>query len=358
MNADEDSMKAAGTNGAHLSPHRNTATGSILRQLRGLGSLILSGLVFCTLAGDGRGAPTNAPVQHVHQAGKIRVYYFTEGQHAVSTSDANTNGVPDQVEDTLTQTRAAWTLFVEVLGFPDPLKTERYRSASFLDIHFRHKDTLKANGVAYDELQRYNRRGDPQGTLSLCFNVATSVHAASNLTPAHEFFHVIQNSTTYFKNRWFTEGTARWSQSALGAGGLGTVRPLETWPLTETNCAALFKMAYEASEHFWNPLCARDDDEGVLPDSPQLKQVAALRYADGSRVLKDNRLTGWRLIRDVLAELDKVDDAAFGELGYDRWTEENQRSPRNDLFILNAVAQVVSARRTPVHRRAIPAANP
>lgn len=348
MNADDDSMKAAGTNGAHLIPHRNTATGSILRLMRGLGSLIVSGLVFGNLASDGQAAPTNAPVQHVHHAGKIRLYYFTEGQHAVSTSDANTNGLPDQVEDTLTQTRAAWMLFVDVLGFPDPLKTERYRSASFLDIHFRHQDTLKANGVAYDELQRYNRRGDPKGTLSLCFNVATSVHAASNLTPAHEFFHVIQNSTTYFKNRWFTEGTARWSQYALGVGGLGTARKLEAWPLAETNRAALFKMAYEASEHFWNPLCARDDAEGVLPDSPQLKLLAALRYADGSPVLKDNRLTGWRLICDVLAELDKADDMAFRELGYDRWTEENQRSPRNDPFILQAVARVVGTRRTPV----------
>lgn len=289
-------------------------------------------------------AATNAPVQHVQQAGKIRVYYFTEGQHAVSTSDANTNDVPDQVEDTLTQTRAAWMLFVDLLGFPNPLKTERYRSASYLDIHFRSKDTLKANGVAYDELQRFNRRSDPRGALSLCFNVATSVHAASNLTPAHEFFHVIQNSTTYFKNRWFTEGTARWSQSALGAGGLGAAHPPETWPLTETNRVALFKMAYEASEHFWNPLCARDDTEGLLPDSPQLKQLAALRYADGSPVLKDNRLTGWRLIRDVLVELDKGDDVAFRELGYNSWSEENQRSPRNDQYILQAVAEVVERR--------------
>jgi hypothetical protein len=314
--------------------------------LRPPGIVVLSGLILWGVPVRSQAAATNAPVQHMHQAGKIRLYYYTEGQHAVAALDTNTNGVPDQVEDVLTQTRAAWTLFVDVLGFPDPLKTERYRSASFLDIHFRHKDTLKANGVAYDELQRYNRRGDPKGTLSLCFNVATSVQAASNLTPAHEFFHVIQNSTTYFKNRWFTEGTARWSQSALGAGGLGTTRKLEAWPLTETNRVALFKMAYEASEHFWHPLCARDDAESVLPDSPTLKQLAALRYADGSPVLKDNQLTGWRLIRDVLAELDQADDVAFRQLGYARWSEENQRSPRNNPFILQAVADVVQRRGT------------
>jgi hypothetical protein len=62
--------------------------------------------------------------------------------------------------------------------------------------------------------------------------------------------------------------------------------------------------------------------------------------------LKDNQLTGWRLIRDVLAELDQADDVAFRQLGYARWSEENQRSPRNNPFILQAVADVVQRRGT------------
>jgi hypothetical protein len=289
-------------------------------------------------------AAGQAAAERVLQAGKIRVFYQTVGQPAVAAVDRNQNGVPDQVEDVLTQTVAAQLLFVEVLGFPDPFRTERFRSASFLDIHLRHKDVLKSNGVTYDELQRFNKPGDPKGTISICFNVATSVNAVSNLTPAHEYFHLIQNGTTYFKNRWFTEGTARWSERGLGIGALGPVRALGPWPMPEDKAAAVFAMAYEASEYFWNPLAAKLDAKGALPDSSALKRLQAMTYTDGTPVLKDLRFTGWEFIREVLCELGKADDVAFRELGYGGWSEENQKSPKNNAFILRAVAEVVKRR--------------
>ena len=282
--------------------------------------------------------------QKVHQADRIRVFYHVEGKHAVDAADANANGVPDQVEDVLTQTLAAQMMFVEVLGFPDPFATERFRSARLLDIHLRHKDLVKSNGVTFDELQHFNRPTDPPGTVSLCFNVATSVKASANLTPAHEFFHIIQNSVIYFKNRWFTEGTTRWSERALGVGDLGPKQILSAWPLPKEKADTVFAMAYDASEHFWNPLCAKLDTKGTIPESPALQRVQAMKYVDGTPVLKDLRLTGWEFIRDVLAGLDKADDVAFRELGYDRWSEENQRSPKNDAFVLRVVEEVVKKR--------------
>ncbi|WP_395740475.1 hypothetical protein [Prosthecobacter sp.] len=284
------------------------------------------------------------PVKHVHQEGKIRVFYQLEGQHAVDATDANKSGVPDQVEDLLTQIVAARTMFVEVLGFPDPLLTERFRTASFIDVSFRHKDVLKSNGVAYDELQRYNRAGDPKGTLSISFTVATSVKAATNLTPAHEFFHLIQNSVTYFKNKWYSEGTARWSEKALGIGGLGPAKILSAWPLPEEQEAAVYGMAYEAADQFWNPLAAKADDEGVIPEVPALARVKEMRYTDGTPVLKDLKLTGWEFIREVLQALDRADDVAFRELGYERWSEENQRSPKNNAYIMKSIEDVLAKR--------------
>lgn len=283
-----------------------------------------------------------APVQHAHQQGKIRVFYQLEGQHAVDATDGNANGVPDQVEDVLTQVVAARILFVEALGFPDPLQTERFRTASFIDISFRQKDVLKSNGVAYDELQHYNKTGDPKGTLSISFTVATSVKAATNLTPAHEFFHLIQNSVTYFKNKWYAEGTARWSERALGMCGLGPARILSAWPLPEDRATAVYAMSYEACDHFWNPLAAKADTKGVIPESPALASVQALRYTDGTPVLKDLNLTGWKFMREVLQALDQADDLAFRELGYARWSEENQRSPKNNAYIMRCVQGVLS----------------
>jgi hypothetical protein len=66
-----------------------------------------------------------------------------------------------------------------------------------------------------------------------------------------------------------------------------------------------------------------------------------MRYVDGTPVLKDLRLTGWKFIRDVLEGLAKADDVAFRELGYDRWSEENQRSPKNNAYILGVVEEAM-----------------
>ena len=288
------------------------------------------------------GATGQAGEDRVHQQGKIRVFYQTVGEHAVERDDRNQNGIPDQVENVLSQTVAAQLLFVETLGFPDPFLQERFRAASFLDIHIRHKNKLKSNGLAFDELQRFNKLGDPTGTVSIAFSVASSVKAESNLTPAHEFFHLIQYSTTYFKNNWFAEGMARWSEAGLGIGNLGPVREHVAWPLPNDQASALFKMSYEASEHFWNPLAAKSDSKGLIPDSPTLKRLQSMRYTNGTAVLKDLRFTGWAFIRTVVIELGKIDDLAFRELAYTKWSEENQFSPKNNAYILRVVEGVAA----------------
>jgi hypothetical protein len=282
------------------------------------------------------GGAAQATEDSIHRTGKFQVRYQTTGEHAIALDDRNHNGVPDQAEDILIQVMAAHALFVEVLGFPDPFQTERFRSATVLDIGIRSRDVLKCNGLAYDELQR-SKGGDWIG-----MKVAASVNAVSNLTPAHEFFHLVHYSTSYFKNSWFAEGTARWSERALGSGSLGPARRLEAWPLSQGQAEAVFNMSYDASEQFWNPLAARLDANGVIPGSPALKRLRSMRYTDGSPVLRDLNLTGWRFIRDVIIELGVGDDAAFRKLGYDRWSEANQFSKQNNAFILGAVEQVVS----------------
>jgi hypothetical protein len=279
----------------------------------------------------------------VHQEGRIRVIYQTEGRDAVRPDDGNRNGIPDQVEDVLTQTVAARRLFVEVLGFPDPLQTERFRTASYLDIRFKGKDTGIRNGTAFDELQRSRGvPGDPTGTLCIAFCVVATLDPKTNVTPAHEYFHLIQYGVSYFKNKWYAEGTARWSERGLAAGALGPAKPLEAWPLPSDKASELFAMSYDAATAFWNPLAARCDACAALPDGPALEQLQAMTYTDGSPVLKDLHFAGWRFVRDVLLELGEADDIAYRELNHDRWSEANQFSPKNDVYILRAVEKVVA----------------
>jgi len=280
-------------------------------------------------------------VRHEYRLDKIRIFYEIEGPNAVDPSDSNHDGLPDQVEDVAKQTWGAYSLFVETLGFPDPFKTERFHRAAFLDIHLLAKNKLKSNGVAYDELQTSHRPTDPEGTQIICFNVATSVKAPENLTPAHELFHLIQYSVTYFKNAWYSEGMARWSEKALGLGGVGEVCYRGPWPLPTDKREALFDMSYQAAVDFWNPLAVQDDSRGVIPEERVNRELRELTYSNGEKVLQDFQLNGWEFMRDVLLELGKVDRVAYRELGYARWSEENQNSRRNSPFIYQAVLDVL-----------------
>lgn len=312
-----------------------------------LGPAGFTGLVlgFCGLAAGLVAAAE--PAAEVHQRGRIRVFYHTDGRHAVDPADANRNGLPDQVEDAMTQIEAAQALFIEVLGFPDPFQSERFREARFLDVHFLERDRVRGNGVAFDELQRFRRPQDPPDTPSLCFNLATLVQASKNLSPAHEYFHLIQYGATRFKNRWYLEGLARWSERGLGLGGLGPARASGPWPLPAEKRAALSAMAYEAAEALWNPLAAACDAEGRIPDTAASRALKARHYSDGTPVLKDLRLVGWRFVRELLGELGRADAMAFREQGYDRWSEKYQSSPQNDAYLLRAVMMVLERHRVP-----------
>jgi len=317
-------------------------SGHSRRSLSALASLLSCMLILSNA--EAQVATARKSLRQEYRLDWIRIFYDTEGPHAVDPADLDHNGRPDQVEDIARQTWAAYALFIETLGYPDPFKTERFGKAKYLDIHLLDKGTLRSNGVAYDELQTFRRASDPEGTLSLCFNVATSVKAPSNLTPSHEFFHLIQYGTCYFKNAWYSEGTARWSEKALGTGGVGIVRYRGPWPLSEERRDALFGMSYQASVDFWNPLAVQDDREGRIPSQRVPRKLADLTYSNGAKVLQDLQLNGWEFIRDVLLELGKVDRIAFRELGYDRWSEENQNSPKNSPYIYKAVLEVLRRR--------------
>jgi hypothetical protein len=282
----------------------------------------------------------------VHQHDRIRVHYETTGPHAADPKDENQNEIPDQVENLLLQTRGAWLLWIDTLDFPNPFESPRFKTASFLDIHLRSKDTLKSNGVAYDELQRFRKPSDPPDTLSISFAVATSVDPTQNLTPAHELFHLIQNGATFFKNRWYTEGTARWSEKGLGQGALGTgLRG--TWPPTPATLERLDTLAYDACPQFWEPFLLSLDTPCVIPADRIPPELTALRYTDGSPVLKDHQLHGWPIIRRLLQELTQADDTAYTERHLTRWSEEEQRSPKNTPHIHRALKNITSSSPAP-----------
>src|SRR5690606_39577266 len=96
---------------------------------------------------------------------------------------------------------------LKLLGFQQPLESPRYLTQGASHILVRFREMEKSNGRAFDEVRRL-----PSGECVLIIEV-TSRYRSGNFTPAHELFHQIQNGYTTFKQPWFYEGTARWSES-------------------------------------------------------------------------------------------------------------------------------------------------
>ena len=285
---------------------------------------------------------------------KVRVFYATDGISAVPLADLDSTGIPDHVEDVAKQVWAAKRLFCDVLGFPDPLTSERYPGVTCIQVFLRERAEIGGlNGVAFDEAQR--ARPIPEGRpddRAIVIAVGCHVVAAKNVTPAHELFHLIQYGATYFKKGWFLEGQARWSEHALFEGGLGDVKysPRGPWPQPTTNLPTLFAMSADSEFVLWNPIAMGADPKGLLAQTPELRELAELRYSDGSPVLRDLYLAGADLMREILIELGAIDDVAFKELGYADWSEANQTAPENDAYIYQAIMDALRRRSPTVGR--------
>jgi len=285
--------------------------------------------------------------------GPVRVFYIKDGKDAVQLDDVDRTGVPDRVEDIAKQVWAAHHLFCEVLKFPDPFKSERYKGVTCIQVSLRNLGG--GNGLAFDESQRARRIPEGKPTdRAIVMSINCKLNPMKNITPAHETFHLVQYGATYFKNSWLLEGMARWSEHALAREALGQVKysPLGPWPQKLQHLQQLSTMSYDAEHVLWNPIVRRTDRDGngLLSNKLLGEKLALLRYSDGTPVLRDRTLQGAEIMRDIVIELGKLDDVAFEDLKYDSWSEKNQRAEENGPYIYKAVMDVF--------RRQVPSVGP
>jgi hypothetical protein len=181
-------------------------------------------------------------------------------------------------------------------------------------------------------------------------SIGRHVDARKNITPSHEFFHLIQYGATYFKNPWYLEGLARWSEHGLAPDGVGESKYSARGPFPQRaeHRALLFDMSYDAEFVLWNPIASRADRKGEIPRDRMPVELRLLRYSDGKAVLGDHVLNAAPLMREILVELGRCDDTVFKEQGYKEWSEESQLSPKNDPYIYQAIMDVLRRRSPPV----------
>lgn len=295
----------------------------------------------------------------IWQHGFFRIKFMREGAEAVPSADLNNNGCPDFVEDVAVQLLAAHYIFCEVGGFSSPLESPRYKDVRYIYVVIRGDEALnRANGLAFDEPDtQIDTLNAPRSVADnklpkvpvLTIGLNRKIDPQKNFTPAHEYFHQIQNGMTYFKNPWFYEGMAVWAETAL-SGKLHS--PI---PTTATSRKALTKFvsdtvqqekvlatSYRAYRMIWQHVASFCPNGDVTFSREQLLQSKTFAYTDGSPVIKAERLQAGLIMRQILERLDAEDNAAFARFDYKSWTETNQRRKENNSYIVNAVEKAVA----------------
>ncbi|WP_105102236.1 hypothetical protein [Microbulbifer pacificus] len=255
---------------------------------------------------------------------RFRIFYSLSGIDALPPErriDLNKNGTPDYIEKLARRFIHVDRFYREDVGLVSPLDSDRYRGhASYIDINLidlaRNKKGPK-NGIAYDGTPKIDRSAASQKSVNVLLIDLSNALSWENRSVEHELFHLYQNGYTYFKNPWYTEGTARWSEyvmdGRIGAGG--------TLPRTKDQLHMLFGKKYDASS-FWNELILRCD-------------------------MADRGKNFIRHLLEALKELDSV-AAEDRQMNTTNWKESEQRSKDNDPYIWRAVLKAMEAMEFPV----------
>lgn len=252
----------------------------------------------------------------------FRVFYTLNGKNALSErnqQDANGNNTPDFVEKIAQKLQSATAIYTQQFHLQHPLTSERYRGrAAFIDVYIL---ALDGNGSAGDEVipERF-----PSVTHSnhavLSIKILNSL-SASNHTPEHELFHIFQNGYSMFKNRWYTEGTARWVEQAF----FDEAEENAPLPASSSEFEDLLQETYGA-KLFWNRITYLCD-----ADSPANNPAATARSIYGS---------AW--IKTLLEHLAKSSLTASQARHFPpyQWPEEEQKRNRhNNGHLLRAIKQ-------------------
>lgn len=281
------------------------------------------------VAASGCDTVIGKPPPLAHQNGSFLLHYALEGSNELSDPrDANSNGVPDIVEDTGLQLQVMHELLMH-FGFRNPLMLDRYAGQGAKVVHVRFVD-MKGNGTAMDEPR--TPRGQPCGLL---INLSTKL-SLGNLTPAHEYFHLLQYAYAPYKRSWYLEGMARWSETLLGRDasfGGSTNKTRKAQP------AEVFEMSYDAYSSYWQAFA---QDSRLPPEHDLPKKIEQVRYTNGDPVLKDNRIYGVDRIKIALEALREQGLIDSKRLGLDpaAWPEPVQRDPVHDEVIWNVLQRL------------------
>ena len=271
----------------------------------------------------------------IYNQGVVYVIYDEAGANAVTDkTDKNSNGVPDVIEDIATQINAAREVFI-AFNYPDPLNCERFKNVASIEVYIEAAETLKLNGMASATVRKKSVHNPDERALQL--KIANVTNPRTNSTPTHEYFHLVQYSATYFRNAWFLEGMARWSQDA--ADKINYPSALDLNFKLKSNFAEkkIFRGKYDMAEFLWYPLAVSKKDKAKISAA----LIKKYKYVDGSPVFHDNIFCGAHVMLKVLNALKTKEELAAAQFGgIETWRKSGQRADSNNKIILDCVKGV------------------
>lgn len=286
---------------------------------------IVLGMLWLTLLPSTRALALET---QVYEQGVFRLVYTVQGEDCVVLDDENANGIPDQVENVGIQLAAAREVLHSFLDFPDPLHSERYAHVEGVIVWLRSREKMKGNhGLAFSVASR--SRHFPGKWLKL--QISTDTDPRRNPSPAHEYFHLVQYGQSNFKNSWYLEGMARWSEDL--------VKRVPVVKKQSLPGEALWDAKYRASDMLWQPLAGMCGKKTALPQAV----LAKYRYSDGSPVFHDAWISGPQVMRDVLFCLHRKEKEAAASFDLEEWRKKEQRNPANNPLIFACVQEVQSS---------------
>ena len=173
---------------------------------------------------------------------------------------------------------------------------------------------------------------------ALHIDIASTADPHKNSTPAHEYFHLIQYGATYFRNGWYLEGMARWSQDSVDQIKKYPSDKNFSWTLkNKASEAQIYGAKYKAANLLWYPMSVELKDKAKIPSGI----MKGYKYVDGTPVFKDNVFYGPNVIKRVLMEMKtKEDEAATAFGGRKQWIKDGVRDDQNNKYIMDCVRTV------------------
>lgn len=165
----------------------------------------------------GPGAPDG---QESIETEHFEIFYQTTGESKISSTDSDSNGIPDYAQNVGSYLETSWTTLIVEGEFREPPSQNKKIACHLKKINHNGLTHAKTNVIAWMEFH-----SDIAGyTNSILGEVA-----AANVTIdpegmeagllkaccAHEFFHCIQASYDWDEQNWWCEATAEWAGDAV-----------------------------------------------------------------------------------------------------------------------------------------------